>query len=87
MKVYKGVGIFQHIRASYDAPDEEAWLVVPDEETRAIWHRKDGSIIRPWSSDYALIPLTYAGLTSVPYIGAAIGTPFIDPSLLVDEGL
>ena len=85
--VYKGEGIFQYVRASHDSPDEEAWLVVPDAHTRATWHRKDGSLIRPWTSDYALGPMSYEGLIQVPFVGATgTGKP-LDINLLVDEGL
>ena len=85
--MYKGTGIFKYIRATRDAHDEEAWLVVPDEHVRTTWHRKDGTLIRPWEGPSVDSHLRLIDLIEVPFIGAAIGTPFLDAHLLVDEGL
>ena len=79
MKVYKSS--FK-VSAGRDAPFEEAWLVISSEQIRATWHRKDGTLIRPWSGSELgpSIMMGDDGLVEVPnYI--------FDTSLAVDEGL
>ena len=82
MKVYKHTDIFHRVRANAQAPYEDAWLVIDSEDIRAIWHRRDGTLIRPWSGD-TLGP----SIEGISDDFIEVSACSIDPSFAVDEGL